>query len=252
MKNSSAPFTILFLEDNVVSAKVLQARLRKEMPSVRFLHGKTIAEAHLLTAEFEADLFILDVVLPDGSGLDFLADVQTINPDASVILMSATDTKRLKQMRLENGAPHFFAKPLDLRAVVALVRHYVDEQGREPALIAENAAPTGFSARLQETGALEVIQFRCMTRATAMLEFSTPELVAGLVHLSEGQIIHAETGDLLGMEALVEILSWEGGAMREVPGLHSEVRSIAGSSELLLMHAAQEIDESRALASASH
>jgi DNA-binding response OmpR family regulator len=242
-KQKTSPFTVLLLEDDPVTAQCLQAAFRRELQDVRLLLARTIEEAQSLIAEYRVNLYILDLTLPDGSGLDFMADIQTLDPEACVVLASATDSRRLEQARLEKGTQTFMSKPLDLRTITALVRGHIIEKD-------ESAADetTGFTGQLKDMDALDVIQFRAVTRLSSMLEFSTPNFQAGKIYLEEGNITHAETGKLTGMDALVEILMWPSGAVREVADARPSARSIVGNTEVLLMHAAQQIDERRAQA----
>jgi DNA-binding response OmpR family regulator len=245
MNQQPSTFSVFLLEDDPVSAKCVQAAFRRDLPEVRLLHARTIEEAQSLLTEYSADLFILDLTLPDGSGLDFMADVQTLDPNACVIVASATDTHSLEQGRLERGTQTFMPKPLDLKTLTALVREHIEDRTESTNPAGHDTAATGFAGQLKEMGALDVIQFRAVTRISSMLEFSTPNFQAGRVYLEEGLITHAETGKLTGVEALVEILSWPGGAVREVADARPSARSIVGNTEVLLMHAAQQIDERR-------
>jgi DNA-binding response OmpR family regulator len=246
-KHTSAPFTVLHLEDDPVSAKCLQAAFRRELPEVRVIQARTIEEAQSLVAEYRVNLYILDLTLPDGSGLDFMADIQTLDPEACVVLASAADSQRLEQARLQKGTQTFMSKPLDMRTITAQVRGHINEQ-RESESRKTDSATTGFTGQLKEMDALDVIQFRAVTRMSSMLEFSTPNFQAGRIYLEDGNITHAETGRLTGMDALIQILTWPSGAVREVAEARPSTRSIVGNTEVLLLHAAQELDERRSQA----
>jgi two-component system, cell cycle response regulator DivK len=247
IKHLPKRFTVLHLEDDPVSATCLQAAFRRELPEVRVIHARTIEEAQSLVAEYHVNLYILDLTLPDGSGLDFMADIQTLDPEACVVLASAVDSQRLEQARLQKGTQTFMSKPLDLRTMTALVRGHLNEQTKSED--GGTASVTiGFTGQLKDMDAFDVIQFRAVTRITSMLEFSTPNFQAGRIYLEDGNITHAETGKLTGMDALVEILAWPSGAVREVAEAKPSARSIVGNTEVLLMHAAQELDERRAQA----
>lgn len=248
MKQQPPPFTVLYLEDEPVSAMSLQTAFRRDLPEVRVLHARTIEEAQSLVAEFRVNLYILDLTLPDGSGLDFMADIQTLDPEACIVLVSATDVRRLEQARLEKGSQTFMSKPLDLRTITALVRGHINELDKSARDESSTSVSTGFTGQLKDMDALDVIQFRAATHMSSMLEFSTPNFQAGRVYLEAGHITHAETGKLAGTEALVEILSWASGAVREVAEAKAATRTIVGNTSVLLMHAAQEIDERRAQA----
>jgi response regulator RpfG family c-di-GMP phosphodiesterase len=246
MNTTPATFTVLLLEDDNVGAKMLGARFQKDLPDVRLLHARTIDEGQSLLAEFTVDFFIVDVMLPDGSGFDFVADIQTVDSDARVLLISATFSKRLQQVRVEAGVQHVMPKPLDLRGITSLVGDYIAERDERASAGRRPPKHEGFVARLQGTGSFDVIQFRSSTRMTTMLEFSTPNFQCGKVYLVDGQITHAETDGITGMEALVEILSWNAGTVREVAGASPSARTIVGSTDVLLMHAVHQIDERRA------
>lgn len=237
--------TVLFLEDDPVSPKILQEFFRRELPSVRLLLARTIADAQLLIAEYQVELFILDLTLPDGSGLDFAADVQTISPDAPIMLVAQCSPKKLEELRSESGIRHALMKPLDFPSVIGWVRSMIAHLPGAGKQSDSKQTNLGFTAQLQEMGPFEIIQLRAMSGATTMLEFTTRDFRIGSVYLCAGQISHAGTGSFLGMEALVEILSWRSGAVREEIGAIAPVRSIVGNTEVILMHVAQQIDEQR-------
>lgn len=245
MKTEQNPFSVLILEDDCVGAKILKTHLNHTLPEIRVLHARSVEEAQSLLAEYLVDFFIIDVMLPDGSGLDFVADVQTVNPETRILLVSATFSKRLQQVRTEAGVQHVMPKPLDLRAIGALIGGYAEEAKEASAGTASPKPHDGFTARLQETGAFDVIQFRAIARATTMLEFATRDSQIGWIYLADGEITHAETAGITGMDALVEILSWQGGVVREMAGVAAAGRTIVGSTDVLLMHASQKIDERR-------
>src|SRR5436190_4670106 len=80
---------IMIVEDNESLVVVLTAVLKDLVPDRKILPARTIEEAQTLACEYPADLFILDVNLPDGTGLDFLCDVKTTHPDARALVMTA-------------------------------------------------------------------------------------------------------------------------------------------------------------------
>ena len=47
--------------------------------------ARSLAEARLILQEDKVDFFILDINLPDGSGIDFILDVSMHNPEARVV-----------------------------------------------------------------------------------------------------------------------------------------------------------------------
>ena len=68
-----------------------------------------------------ADLIILDLVLPDGSGLDFLRTLRA-RSDVPVIVLTSRDEETDRVVGLEMGADDYVLKPFSPREVVARVR----------------------------------------------------------------------------------------------------------------------------------
>ncbi len=66
-------------------------------------------------------LILLDINLPDGSGLDFLQKVKREYPDCPVILLTANDTDRDIVNGLELGADDYITKPFSLSVLRARV-----------------------------------------------------------------------------------------------------------------------------------
>src|SRR5262245_18341800 len=109
-----------------------------------------------------------------------MAGIQTLDPEACVISESAVDSQRLEQARLQKGMQTFMSKPLDLRTITALVRGHSNEQS-ESENRKTNSVTSGFTGQLKDMDALDVIQFRAVTRMSSMLEFSTPNFQAGRI-----------------------------------------------------------------------
>ena len=78
-------------------------------------------------------LILLDINLPDGSGLDFLQWVKREYPDCPVILLTANDTDRDIVNGLELGADDYITKPFSL----SVLRARVNTQLRKAERISE-------------------------------------------------------------------------------------------------------------------
>ena len=67
-------------------------------------------------------LILLDINLPDGSGLDFLQSVKRDCPDCPVILLTANDTDGDIVNGLELGADDYITKPFSLKNLYARIQ----------------------------------------------------------------------------------------------------------------------------------
>jgi two-component system response regulator RegX3 len=81
----------------------------------------TIAQAHELLMSTKPDLVLLDVMLPDGSGIDFCREIYDTSR-IPVIMVSARSSEVDVVLGLEIGAADYVTKPYRLRELVARMR----------------------------------------------------------------------------------------------------------------------------------
>jgi len=69
------------------------------------------------------DLVILDVMLPNRSGLEILRDIRLSRPIAStpVLMLSAKGQTKDREIAMETGADHYMVKPFSNSEVLAKV-----------------------------------------------------------------------------------------------------------------------------------
>ena len=114
---------ILLLEDDITLGSGI--RLALQSPSVQITLCRTLAQAHYAVTDNSYDLLILDINLPDGSGLQLLEQVRKTN-HVPVILLTANDLEMDVVTGLESGADDYITKPFSL----AILRARVNAQLR--------------------------------------------------------------------------------------------------------------------------
>ena len=114
---------ILLLEDDITLGSGI--RLALQSPSVQIALCRTLAQARNAFEETGFDLLILDINLPDGSGLQLLEQVRK-RSDVPVILLTANDMEMDVVTGLESGADDYITKPFSL----AILRARVNAQLR--------------------------------------------------------------------------------------------------------------------------
>lgn len=114
---------ILLLEDDTALGSGI--RLALQSPSVQLTLCRTLAQARSALAQSSFDLLILDINLPDGSGLELLEQVRKTS-DVPVILLTANDMEMDIVTGLESGADDYITKPFSL----AILRARVNAQLR--------------------------------------------------------------------------------------------------------------------------
>jgi DNA-binding NtrC family response regulator len=94
-----------------------------------FYEVNTAPSAEEAAEKFVQDVFdvmLLDIVLPNVSGIDFLKMVREMYPDLPVVMISGEPSLRSVMQALDYGAADFIRKPFDideLRLVVARALH---------------------------------------------------------------------------------------------------------------------------------
>ena len=68
------------------------------------------------------DLIILDWMLPDGQGIDFLKEIRQVNKSIPIIMLTARVELIDKIVGLETGASDYLTKPFEPRELVARIR----------------------------------------------------------------------------------------------------------------------------------
>lgn len=142
---------ILVVEDDPVLADGLKVGLELAGASVERVDACADARAALAATRFDA--VVLDLMLPDGSGLDILAELRAAKDVTPVLLLTALDEIADKVRGLDAGADDYLGKPFDLDELAARVRAIARRgQGRaEPTLQAAGLVldPAGLSATVE-------------------------------------------------------------------------------------------------------
>ena len=130
---------ILLLEDDTALGNGIQLALQG--PAVQITLCRTLAQAVAEAAQHRFDLLVLDVNLPDGSGLELLRQARQTST-VPVILLTANDLEMDIVTGLESGADDYITKPFSL----AVLRARVNAQLRR-------SVPT-------KSGCIEIDDFR--------------------------------------------------------------------------------------------
>ena len=89
----------------------------------------TIAEGLDKAALFKTDVILLDVHLPDGTGLDFLKKLDAVRRDVSVVMITANVDVKTAVEAMKRGAEDYLAKPLNLEELELLLKQLEEKRG---------------------------------------------------------------------------------------------------------------------------
>lgn len=109
---------ILIVEDDPALGQGIRIALQSERLAITVV--RTLADARIALAGGEYALMLLDINLPDGSGLDFLLGLRQ-SSRMPVILITANDMETDIVVGLESGADDYITKPFSLAVLRARV-----------------------------------------------------------------------------------------------------------------------------------
>jgi two-component system nitrogen regulation response regulator GlnG len=94
--------------------------------TVEVLTAQTLAEGRSLLESHQPDVVVLDLQLPDGSGMDLFEHIRARRPKKPVIFITAHGTTRTAIEAMKNGAFDYLIKPLDLDQLSELIRRALE------------------------------------------------------------------------------------------------------------------------------
>ncbi|MBA8818546.1 DNA-binding response regulator [Ochrobactrum sp. P6BS-III] len=114
---------ILLVEDNLTLASWLAKSLQQSNYNVDTVHDAADAEQALAFTEY--NLVILDLGLPDKTGLDVLEQIRKRGNEVPVIILTANASLDGRIRGLDAGADDYLAKPFELSELEARIRAHL-------------------------------------------------------------------------------------------------------------------------------
>ena len=139
----------LLVEDNQELAEAVVNRIELDGHAVD--HAASLAEASDCLAAADYDLILLDVMLPDGDGRDFLAKRRDVSA-TPVIVLTARSQISDRVGALDQGADDYITKPFDFAELEARCRAVLRRRGGA----AKNEVPVGQGVFDLTNGTLQI------------------------------------------------------------------------------------------------
>jgi DNA-binding NtrC family response regulator len=231
---------LLIVDDELSLRDFLTIVFEQEGWGVR--SAASLAEARKVFGEREPDVVLCDLMLPDGSGVDFLREVKAHNPSVPVIMITAHTSTQSAVEALKAGALDYIAKPFDVEELKVLVAKAAERGELESENIHLRSALEerftfaniiGKSSRMQEIFA--IVTRIARTNSTVLItgESGTgKEMIARAIHYNSGRrgkFVSINCGALPENLLESELFGHEKGAftgaIREKRGLFQEANN---------------------------
>jgi response regulator of citrate/malate metabolism len=115
---------VLIVDDDFMVARIHTGYVERTPGFTVTGVAKTGAEAREACARLQPDLVLLDVFLPDVSGLDLLGDLREAAPEVDVLVISAAREADTVRRALRGGIVHYLMKPFSYDDLRVRLEHY--------------------------------------------------------------------------------------------------------------------------------
>ena len=120
--------SVLVVDDEVGTRESLRMILKNDYEV--FL-AKNAEEAFLQFKEHSPDVILLDIILPDLDGLKVLEKIKQKEPEAIVIMITATRTVKTAVEAMKLGAYDYITKPFDTDELCLVISRALSTQALE-------------------------------------------------------------------------------------------------------------------------
>src|ERR1051325_2706016 len=194
--------TVMFVDDDAGFLEVVRNLMVAYSEGLwDVLVATDAARGLTLMRERKVDMPVMD-------GLQFLGLLHRRYPNISKAVLTGDSSDPYRATCLSNGAELFLLKPTSpegWQSLYVALNELVKYQPEE-----------GFRGVLRRVGLQDVLQMECLARSSSVMEVSNAEM-QGSIYVKDGQIIHAEVGDLAGEDAFNRLMSLSGGQFNLKP-----------------------------------
>lgn len=196
---------ILLVDDHEIVRRGLRQLLAEAWPEAEFGEVDRIAAARESLTSMRWDLVLLDNNLPDGSGLDLIADVRKRCPDAAVLVLSSYPEQEFAARAFKLGAAGYLTKSSVSDEMLLAARRVLDGGRYVSASLAEHLADLLGPGHVQ--AAHDALSAREMEVLRQVAQGRTIKEIAAGLNLSDKTIAtyRARISAKLGLGSSVEL-----------------------------------------------
>ena len=189
------------------------------------------------------DAILTEVSAPGIDGYTILERAQqtALNRDGAIIFLTQKSDvwNRVKSFKL--GAKDYILKPIHVREIVGRVIMVLNRRERNRRAIKKSRGQ--FCGRLEEIGAVELVEVFGVERKSGILSLHNEYGVTGKIIFKFGAVIQAAAGVQRGEEAVLKMLSWKKGRFAMVFASVEDSDEIGVSNMGLLLQGAKRMEQ---------
>ena len=189
--------------------------------------------------DFRPDAVIVEAGLPNQAGLQLCEKIKG-RPDTNhtvILAVVEQNNNRLAVHCLSSGADDFVSRPVDPELLMLKLQSRLDAAPAH-----ETGLRGGVSGSLDDMSFTDLIQILSAGRKSLCVRLMQGD-ITGYVFVKDGNVVHAQIGDLSGEAAFYEMMRWTTGAFNATQCAEFPNDTIHVSTMSLLMEGARLADE---------
>lgn len=126
------PYKVLVIEDEIALKEIITDYLNMDHEHFNVRSCSDGLSAINLIEHFYADVIVLDVILPEMDGFNFLEKLEQLYPNYIPIIIAVSSLKDPEIIRKikERGADYFWAKPFKLNELSMIIKTQIKKRKR--------------------------------------------------------------------------------------------------------------------------
>jgi len=173
---TSTSSTILIIEDDALMRKSLTSFCKKN--NFAALSAENGSDGMALFNKHSVDVVLLDMRLPDATGTDLLAQIQNLDDEVAVIMMTAFPDLKSAVETIKNGAFDYVTKPFEVTELLQTIKKALEIRSLRSEVLRLQRTQTGqdFPEILGTSSAIEKVRTMISKVGRAA---NTPVLIMG-------------------------------------------------------------------------
>ncbi len=225
---------ILIVDDDITITSSLGLAAGKAGYDVVTFNSPIQAAQEMQKQNF--DLVISDINMPEVTGIDLLLWIKKYHPDTKVAIVTSEEDSKYPEIAKKQNVVKFIKKPLDFSNIRNILQFCLRNEDK-------------VQGHFSKVTFFDFIQMIAFLNINKKICINVEDNKVGYVYVKNGNINHAEFGDLKGEYALYEIIKNNKGSFYEQDYEEPEQITINKHISKLILNAARVRDEHDALES---
>jgi DNA-binding response OmpR family regulator len=128
---------VLFIEDNPADARLIKEMFKDiSKPKYELINARSLQEGLKYLNSQEIDILLLDLSLPDSTGIETFEKVHSYDPKLPIVILSGLEDEELAVFAVRQGAQDYFVKDdINSRLLTRALNYAIERKNSEKELI---------------------------------------------------------------------------------------------------------------------